>query len=191
MIVIVGLGNPGTKYEKTRHNVGFMVLDKFAANTKAEFKMSEKFNAEVAETTLTFPGERKHVRTLLVKPQTFMNNSGDAVSKIVNFYKVRIEDQQLIVHDDLDIDLGTLRIRLSGSSAGQKGVGSIIDKLGTDKFARFRMGIKPEGGQTKPAEEFVLEKFRPEEMEVIEGEIDEAISELFEAADKGLAPRSI
>jgi PTH1 family peptidyl-tRNA hydrolase len=191
MIVIVGLGNPGTKYEKTRHNVGFMVLDKFAANTKAEFKMSEKFNAEVAETTLTFPGERKHVRTLLVKPQTFMNNSGDAVSKIVNFYKVRIEDQLLIVHDDLDIDLGTLRIRLSGSSAGQKGVGSIIDKLGTDKFARFRMGIKPEGGQTKPAEEFVLEKFRPEEMEVIEGEIDEAISELFEAADKGLAPRSI
>lgn len=191
MIVIVGLGNPGGKYEKTRHNLGFMVLDKFAMETKAEFKMSEKFNAEVAETTLTFPGEKKHCRTLLVKPQTFMNCSGEAVSKIVNYYKVRTEEQLFVVHDDLDIELGKIRIRLNGSSAGQKGVGSIIEKLGTDKFARLRMGIKPEGGQPKPAEEFVLEKFRPEELKIVETEVGEAVKELFDAADKGLAPRSI
>jgi PTH1 family peptidyl-tRNA hydrolase len=191
MIIIVGLGNPGQQYAETRHNLGFMVMDKFAEDVKGEFKHSDKYNAEIAETTLTFPGEKKHCRTLLVKPQTFMNNSGEAVAKLVNFYKVRTEDQLFIIHDDLDIELGAIRVRLSGSSAGQKGVSSIIEKLGTDKFVRFRMGIKPEGGQSKPAEEFVLEKFRPEEKEVVAEEITEAVKEILEGIDKGVAPRSI
>jgi PTH1 family peptidyl-tRNA hydrolase len=120
-----------------------------------------------------------------------MNNSGEAVAKIVNFYKVRTEDQLFIVHDDLDLPLGTVRIRLNGSSAGQKGVGSIIEKLGTDKFPRFRVGIQPEGGRTKPAEQFVLEKFRPEERDALAEEIQETVKSLLESIDKGVAPRSI
>lgn len=191
MLIIAGLGNPGRKYEKTRHNVGFMVLDKFAENEGTSFKFSEKFNAELAEATITFPGEKKHVRVLLVKPQTFMNNSGEAIAKLVNFYKIRTEDQLMIVHDDLDIELGTLRIRLNGSSAGQKGVQSIIEKLGTNAFVRFRVGIRPEEGQTKAAEEFVLEKFRPEERKVIKNEVGQIVEELLKACDRGIIEKSL
>lgn len=199
MILIVGLGNPGKKYEGTRHNVGFAVLDKLAAEIKAQFKMSERYNAEIAEETVQFATKR--VRVMLVKPQTFMNNSGEAVAKIVQFYKFRTDDQVWVVHDDIDIDLGTIRVRISGSSAGQKGIESIIKKLGTDKFVRFRVGIKPatdpasatanSGKQTKPAEEFVLEKFRPEEKKVIEGEIKKAVEMLFECMDRGVIQTSI
>jgi PTH1 family peptidyl-tRNA hydrolase len=189
MILLVGLGNPGREYEKTRHNVGFMVLDKFAKNEKAVFKQSERFNAEIAEVTIQY--KTKRVRMLLAKPQTFMNNSGEAVSKLVNFYKLRTEDQVFIVHDDLDIDLGMMRIRLNGSSAGQKGIQSIIDKLGTDTFVRFRIGIKPDGGQTKSAEKFVLEKFRAEERKIIDKSIDKTIAMILESCDKGIIETSI
>lgn len=191
MILIAGLGNPGKHYEKTRHNFGFMVLDALAKELKCGFKMSEKFHAEVAEPTVTFPGEKKHVKVMLAKPQTFMNNSGQSVEAIAGFYKLRYEDQVWVVHDDLDVDLGQIRIRVSGSSAGQKGVQSIIDHTGTEVFPRFRMGIRPEGGQPKPAEEFVLEKFTPTEQKIVEGEIDEAINMLFEAMDKGIINKSV
>jgi PTH1 family peptidyl-tRNA hydrolase len=191
MLLIVGLGNPGDKYEKTRHNVGFMVLDKFAAKEGVSFTYSSKFDADLAELTLTFPGEKKHVRVLLAKPQTYMNNSGVAVVKLANFYKLRTEDQVLVVHDDLDIELGMTRIRLNGSSAGQKGVQSIIDNLGTDNFPRFRMGIRPASGQKKSAEDFVLEKFRAEEKKIIGKEIDEVIKELLDACDKGIIVTSV
>lgn len=191
MITIIGLGNPGKEYEKTRHNIGFMVLDKLADEFKVEFKKTEKFNSETAEATITFPGEKKHVRVLLAKPQTFMNNSGEAVSKIANFYKLRTEDQLWVIHDDLDVDLGSIRIRLKGSSAGQKGVQSIIDKLGTDRFARFRVGIRPKEGQDKAAEEFVLEKFKPSEKKIIAEEIDETVKIINESLDKGIIEKSI
>lgn len=191
MILIVGLGNPGKKYEKTRHNVGFMVLDRLAKELAGEFRTSEKFNAEIAEATATFPGEKKKVRLILAKPQTFMNNSGESVIKLVNFYKFRTEDQVWVVHDDLDIELGTIRIRISGSSAGQKGIESIIEKLGTDKFVRFRIGIKPQEGQPKAAEEFVLEKFRPEEKKLIDEQIIKVVESLFHAMDRGIIKTSI
>lgn len=191
MILIVGLGNPEKKYDKTRHNIGFRVLDAFAKLENVEFKMSEKFNSEVAEATLTFPGEKKHAKILLVKPQTYMNNSGDAVSKVVNFYKLRTEDQVIIIHDDLDIPLGKIRIRLNGSSAGQKGIQSIIDKLGTDKFTRFRVGIKPEEDQSKPAEQFVLEKFNPKEKKIIDKIINDIVKLLIESIDHGVVNTSV
>jgi len=191
MILIVGLGNPEKKYDGTRHNVGFAALDHFANEIKTEFKMSEKFNAKLAEATVTFPGEKKHCRVLLVKPHTYMNLSGDSVSKIVNFYKIRTEDQLWVIHDDLDIEIGTLRIRLNGSSAGQKGIGSIIERLGTDTFVRFRVGIKPEGGQNKPAEQFVLEKFRPEEKKIITTEIKQLSEILLDSLDKGIVKTSL
>jgi PTH1 family peptidyl-tRNA hydrolase len=189
MILIVGLGNPEKKYDGTRHNVGFAALDYFAKEIGAEFKMSEKFNAEIAEATVQF--DTKRVRVMLAKPQTYMNLSGESVAKIVNFYKFRTEDQVWVVHDDLDIEIGAIRIRLKGSSAGQKGIGSIIERLGTDCFVRFRVGIKPAEGQTKPAEQFVLEKFRPEEKKTIEQEIKELTKIIIDSMDKGIINTSL
>jgi PTH1 family peptidyl-tRNA hydrolase len=191
MLLMVGLGNPGKEYKKTRHNVGFMVLDKLAKQEGSTFSYSNKFDTDLAEATLTFPGEKKHVRVLLAKPQTFMNKSGTAVLKLVNYYKLRTEDQVLVIHDDLDIELGTIRIRLNGSSAGQKGVQSIIDNLGTDKFARFRMGIKPKEGQRESAEAFVLKNFSSQEKKLLDQEIDEVIRELIHACDQGIIVTSI
>lgn len=191
MIVIAGLGNPGKKYENTRHNVGFMVLDKLKEEFNTSFKTSDKFNSETAEATLTFPNEKKHVKVLLVKPQTFMNESGEAIAAISNFYKLRAEDQLWIVHDDLDIDLGSIRIRLKGSSAGQKGIESIIEKLGTDRFVRFRVGIRPKEGQKNPAEEFVLEKFKSSEKKVVAEKIEEVVKIINESLDKGIIEKSI
>lgn len=189
MILIAGLGNPGKHYEKTRHNFGFMVLDALAAELKAEFKENKKYHAETAVTTVPF--KTKHVRVLLAKPQTFMNNSGQAVEELRSFYKLRLEDQVWVVHDDLDVDLGTIRIRVNGSSAGQKGVQSIIDRLGSDEFTRFRMGIRPAGGQPRAAEDYVLEKFRTEEIEIVEGEVKQAVQMLIEGLDKGIITTSI
>jgi PTH1 family peptidyl-tRNA hydrolase len=191
MILIVGLGNPEKKYEGTRHNVGFRALDALSKEIGADFKMSEKFNSEIAESTMVFDGEKKHAKVMLVKPQTYMNNSGEAVAKLVNFYKFRTDDQVFVIHDDLDIELGMIRIRISGSSAGQKGIQSIIDKLGSDKFVRFRMGIKPKSGQPKPAEEFVLEKFRPEEKKIIDVEIKQVVDLVIESIDNGIIQTSI
>lgn len=191
MILVIGLGNPGKEYAQTRHNVGFMVLDQLAEKEKVTFKYSDKYNADIAETILIFPKEKKHAKVMLAKPQTFMNNSGEAVSKLVNFYKLRTEDQVFVVHDDLDIELGALRIRLNGSSAGQKGIQSIIEKLGNDNFIRFRMGIRPKEGQTKAAEEFVLEKFKPDEKKIIDKEIIKVIEMIIGACDRGIIQTSI
>lgn len=191
MILIVGLGNPEKKYDGTRHNVGFAALDHFAKKLEAEFKESKKYNSEIAETLVTFSGRTGRTRVLLAKPQTYMNNSGEAVAKLVTFYKLRPEDQLWVIHDDLDIEIGTLRIRLNGSSAGQKGVSSIIEKLGTDSFVRFRVGIKPTTGQNKPAEQFVLEKFRTKEKNIIEEEIGQLSEILLESLDKGVLIKSI
>lgn len=188
MILIVGLGNPGKKYEGTRHNVGFMVLDKLAEDLGAAFEYSDKFQAEIAQTTLTFKGRTGRTRLVLAKPQTYMNLSGSAVAKILNFYKLRPEDQLWVVHDDLDIKLGTTRIRLNGSSAGQKGIESIINSLGTNEFIRFRVGIRPTDGQKESAENFVLKKFAKEERRIIEDKVANIVSTIITAIDKGINP---
>jgi len=191
MLLIVGLGNPDKKYQDTRHNVGFMVLDALASNLGAEFSKSEKFNSEIAETVLTFEGRTGRTRLLLAKPLTYMNRSGDAVSKIINFYKLRPQDQVWVVHDDLDIEVGTLRIRLKGSSAGQKGVQSIIDQLGTDEFARFRVGIGPIDNRMINAENFVLEKFDKKEKQIIDEEIKSLVENIKLAIDKGITANTL
>jgi len=191
MLLIVGLGNPDKKYKDTRHNVGFMVLDALASNLGAEFSKSEKFNSEIVETVLTFEGRTGRTRLLLAKPLTYMNRSGDAVSKIINFYKLRSQDQVWVVHDDLDIEIGTLRIRLKGSSAGQKGVQSIIDQLGTDEFARFRVGIGPIDNRMINAENFVLEKFDKKEKQIIDEEIKSLVENIKLAIDKGITANTL
>lgn len=127
--LIVGLGNPGTRYAKTRHNIGFMILDQMTKKQGIDFKYDKKFEAEMAETE----------SVKLAKPQTFMNNSGEAVRKIKDFYKIDNEEI-IIVHDDVDLEPGKIRVSLGGSSAGHKGVQSIIDEIGED-FWRVRVGV--------------------------------------------------
>ncbi len=153
MFLIVGLGNPGEKYEKTRHNVGFMVLDLLHQHIEAEAFHEEKpFHAMVSIC------HTKQKKLILAKPLTFMNNSGDTVSKLMAYYKVPLENV-LIVHDESDIEFGTLRLHSGKSSAGHNGVASIIVRLGSSEFLRLRIGIRPVASKAKKAETFVLKPF--------------------------------
>ena len=147
MKLIIGLGNPGKEYEKTRHNVGFMVLDKVKKEMDLkEFSYSKKFDAEVS----------MNKKVVLLKPQTFMNNSGKSVANFCNFYKIKSKDV-LIVHDDIDFQLGKIKIGFNESSAGHNGIKSIIKEIGTKEFWRFRVGINSK--ENRNAEDFVLNKF--------------------------------
>ena len=149
MKLIIGLGNPGTKYEKTRHNIGFMVLDVLIKN--------EQFDSK---------------KVKLIKPQTFMNNSGQEVKKITDYYKIKPEDI-IVIHDDIDLPLGKIKIQQNRSSAGHKGVQSIIDSLGTKDFTRMRIGIRPEE-LIQETEKFVIQKFTQEEQDIINETIKKA-----------------
>lgn len=160
MKIIVGLGNPGPEYQETRHSVGFMALDRIASEYRFDkFHLEKKFEAEISE------GNIKQEKCLLVKPQTFMNRSGESVQKILNFYKQDIKNL-IVIHDDLDISLGELKIAFDRNSAGHKGVQSIIDSLSSKEFKRIRIGIKVED-QKVPTEKFVLERFGKAEEEKI------------------------
>lgn len=132
MKLIAGLGNPGKEYEKTRHNSGFLAMDELAKKCSLDF--SEKWNALIAKKNIN--GET----VLFMKPLTYMNESGHAVSQAVNYYHIDPVDI-LIMHDDMDLPVGSLRIRKKGSSGGQKGMKSIIDQLGTSDIARIRIGV--------------------------------------------------
>ncbi len=156
MKLIVGLGNPGERYQKSRHNVGFILLDKFAADNNLKWRRVEKFNSEVADYSNGF----------LIKPQTFMNNSGDAVSKLANFYKISFDDL-IIIHDDVDLPLGVIKKQKGKNSAGHHGVENIIEKLGTKDFWRIRVGIgKPEDTNI-PVDEWVLQDFGENELDIV------------------------
>ncbi|HKZ37406.1 MAG TPA: aminoacyl-tRNA hydrolase [Chryseolinea sp.] len=158
MIVIVGLGNPGKEYEKTKHNIGFLFLDMIQTDWKfPKFHLDKHFTAEISKGT--YEGQD----ILLVKPQTFMNVSGQAVLSIQQFYKLQPENFW-IVYDELDLPWGKIRIRTEGSSAGHNGIKSIIAALGSEQFHRFRIGIQPE--HFEPGQErqgTVLSKFTKEE----------------------------
>lgn len=171
MKLIVGLGNPGEKYKKTRHNIGFMALDMLASKRQsASWRMQNNFNAETSEGSIN--GEK----IILAKPQTFMNESGKAVKAIINYYKINIADI-IVIHDDLDIALGAYKVARNRTSAGHKGVQSIIDALGTKDFTRIRIGI--EAAETEiPTEKFVLENFSREEERTINEMIEKTISEI-------------
>ena len=156
--LIVGLGNPGKEYRGTRHNVGFMVLDQLAED------LGEAFS-RVQANSLVISTNRTGKRILLAKPHTFMNLSGQAVASLLKFYKVPT-DHLLIVHDDIDLPLGTLRMRPGGGSAGQKGLISIIERLGTQEFPRLRVGVGRPPGQ-KEAADYVLQDFSKADREVL------------------------
>jgi peptidyl-tRNA hydrolase, PTH1 family len=131
--LVVGLGNPGVRYANSRHNAGFMVVERFASEHGFAFSR-KRFNAQFVE------GNLEGKRVMLAKPQTFMNSSGEAVGKLYSFYKIAPEDL-LVVYDDLDLPLGKIRMRSLGSSGGHHGMESIIGHIGTSAFPRLRIGI--------------------------------------------------
>ncbi len=164
MKVVVGLGNPGSRYEGTRHNVGFDVIDDLAQAPDTG-RFQEKFQAQVAEQRA---GEEK---VLLVKPQTFMNLSGRALRQLVDFYQVPLEDV-LIVCDDINLPLGKLRFRARGSHGGHNGLRDIQNHLGTTEYARLRIGV---GAPEDDTVDYVLSRFRPSEAPVIEEALANAV----------------
>jgi PTH1 family peptidyl-tRNA hydrolase len=152
--IIVGLGNPGKKYEQTPHNIGFAVIDELANIMSCALKGSLRFNARLGKAV--WNGEK----VLLVKPQTYMNNSGEAVGAVVRYQK---EDPSgvVVVSDDADLELGFLRVRVGGGSAGHKGISSLVQHLGTKEFARVRVGVG-KGREGQGLEAHVLQRFSAE-----------------------------
>lgn len=166
MKIFVGLGNPTPEYAATKHNVGFMLADLLAEKISAD-NWREKFNSLVAESF--FDGEK----ILIVKPQTFMNLSGEAVAPIMNFYKIDAENL-IVAHDDMDLPLGTIRLRPKGSSGGHRGVESIIKHIGTQNFPRVRIGVgRPPQNWT--VNHHVLSPFTQIDAEIISKTLEELI----------------
>ena len=157
--LIVGLGNPGRKYLETRHNAGWHLLDTIAREY-ADFQFNEKRSKG-----LIARGELAGVKVALVKPQTFMNLSGEAVGPIAHFYKIPSE-RILVAFDDLDLPLAKLRLRPKGGAGGHKGMHSVIQHLGTQQFPRIRLGIGRPPGRM-PVEAYVLQKFKPNEWDAM------------------------
>jgi len=157
-VMIVGLGNPGPVYRHTRHNFGFLALDELADELNIQVKRL-KFKAMIGE------GKFNDSKVVLVKPMTFMNESGRAVAPLLRYFKVPFSNL-LVIHDDLDLPLGTLRLRPSGGTSGQRGMASIITHLGTQDFPRMRLGIGRPPGQMDPVD-YVLKNFLPSENELL------------------------
>jgi PTH1 family peptidyl-tRNA hydrolase len=154
MKLVVGLGNPGRKYEKTKHNVGFMSLDHYAKSNKLKFKKESKFNGE----------SLKIGDLVLLKPHTFMNNSGLSISSTMKYYDIDIQDV-CIIYDDLDLPLGKTRLREKGSAGGHNGIKSIIAHLGTEAFRRVRIGI--DKNPLYETKDYVLSSFSKKETQVM------------------------
>ena len=177
MKLIVGLGNPGKQYEKTRHNIGFMVLDALQKELSEykinKWELSKKFNAEICGVTVSH-----NDKIILAKPLTFMNDSGIAVQLIAHFYQLSHRDI-IVVHDDKDIALGEIKVQTDRSSAGHNGVQSIIDHIGTQDFTRVRVGIKRanERGMQDTAK-FVLSKFGLFERKKVDEVIKKSVEEI-------------
>jgi peptidyl-tRNA hydrolase, PTH1 family len=164
-MIIAGLGNPETKYKNTPHNIGFETIDVFAKeNDFFDFSLSKKFKAKITEKD----------GVVLAKPQTYMNNSGESISALTNFYKNK---DIVVVHDDIDLPIGKIKTSKNRGSAGHKGVESIIKEIGTKDFIRIRIGVLPE---KKPAnvEKYVLTRLKKEDKEIIIEEAKKAIYEL-------------
>ena len=167
MKLVTGLGNIGEKYCFTRHNAGFMVIDKWALKNNLSFKDDKKLKCFI--TKFNFNGED----IILAKPATFMNLSGEAVIAIMNYYKIDVKDI-LIIYDDIAIDLGRLRFRPNGSDGGHNGIKSIIKHIGTSDFARLKVGIGPQ--PPIPSENYVLGTFTKEQAEILKPTLSRAVS---------------
>ena len=175
--LIVGLGNPGREYKETRHNAGFMLLDRLAQ------RLGEKFT-RLESRALVTKATYQEQRLILAKPQTYMNNSGPSVMSLFKYYRVNSPDL-MVVHDDVDLAFGSIRIRPGGSSPGHRGVDSIINALGSKDFSRMRLGIgRPPGNRS--TQDYVLEKFLPEEVDFLDGIIAKGVDAVQEYLTNGL-----
>jgi PTH1 family peptidyl-tRNA hydrolase len=172
MKIVLAQGNPGIKYEHTRHNVGFLALDFYASKQKIEFQSKSKFHADIAETSID--GDK----VLLVKPTTFYNETGKAARALADFYKVETTDI-LVIHDELALPFGTLRTREKGSDAGNNGIKSLNAHLG-ENYARIRVGTHNEIADKQGSYDFVLSKFSAEESEKLQKDIFPKISDLID-----------
>ncbi len=176
MKLIVGLGNPGKKYEKTRHNVGFLVLDALHERLKSDhiskWDHNKKFKAEIAGVTYNTE------KLILIKPQTFMNESGVSVQLVANFYKIQAKDI-IVVHDDKDIPLGEIKVQQDRGSAGHNGIKSIIQYMGTQDFWRIRVGVASTNAKKmEDIADFVLSKFGLFEKGTLKLKIQHAVDEI-------------
>lgn len=189
--LIVGLGNPGKEYIGTRHNTGFDVIE--AVSKELEVKSSNKRWTTPRDTPAEIiEGELANKRVVLTKPTTYINESGRAVAAVVEKYDLNLSrgNALLILHDDLDLLMGTLRLSVDSSSGGHKGVQSVIDALGTNVFLRLRVGIGPNAtpdGHRIPSEKFVLDKFRKEERKKINATIARGVEVIAVLLRDGLA----
>ena len=165
-VMIVGLGNPGPAYRHTRHNFGFLAIDELSDALNIQVKRL-KFKAMLGE------GRFGDSKVVLVKPMTFMNESGRAVAPLMHFYKLPLSNL-LVIHDDLDLPLGTLRLRPGGGTSGQRGMASIITQLGTQEFPRMRLGIGRPPGQMDPVD-YVLKDFLPSEQDLLKIVLQRAV----------------
>jgi PTH1 family peptidyl-tRNA hydrolase len=165
--IIIGLGNPGTKFKETRHNVGFMVLDKFAEkNNFPDFNLQKKYNALISENIV------EDDKIILAKPQTFMNESGKTAKELLKDNRSE-ETNLIVIHDDIDLAVGKMKIVKERGSAGHKGVESIINNIGNDRLIRFRIGIGSENSEQKTkAMSIVLKKFSKTEQKIIDETIN-------------------
>jgi len=175
--LIVGLGNPGLAYRHNRHNIGFMVADVLAQKLEIPLKRV-KFKAQIGN------GKVEGIPVIIAKPLTYMNNSGEAVAPLVHYFKVPLE-RMLVIHDDMDLPLGTLRMRPSGGSAGHNGMLSIFDKLGTNAIPRLRVGIGRPPGRMDPAD-YVLQDFPKNEEELLNMVIAQACEAVLAFITTGL-----
>ena len=179
--LVAGLGNPGREYESTRHNLGWVVLDALAKQQGLAWKHAAQFEAEVARWDYA-PGSTRW----LVKPLTYMNASGRAVGNLARFYKIEPE-QVAAVYDDLTIDLGLVKVTVSGSAGGHNGVTSLLEHVG-DGFARYRLGIGPKDPPQMDMADFVLGKFTPEQQSLVTQKLDTYVSGLELLLARGIEP---
>ncbi len=175
--LLIGLGNPGREYRDTRHNIGFMLIDRLVVRLDAR---GMKVQSKAIVTTATYQ-DRK---LILAKPQTYMNLSGHSAQGLLNFYKIPVENM-LVAHDDLDLPFGTIRIRPKGGPGGQKGMASTIEQIGTNSFPRLRLGIGRPPGRMDPAA-YVLQNFSKDEFKSLSEIIDRAADAALEFVMNGV-----
>ena len=173
MKIVLAQGNPGAQYAGTRHNIGWIILDEYAATIGAEFKPDKKFAANIATTTIN------DEKILLVKPVTFYNETGRTARALIDFYKLEATEDILVLHDDLSLPLGTVRVRDKGSDGGNNGIKSISSHIGPD-YWRIRIGIWDEKRELQPDADFVLSRLPTDGTRLVQEKISPVVTERIE-----------
>ena len=173
MKLVIGLGNPGNNYENTRHNMGWMAIDQFAKDNNVEMHLEPKFQGILGSIVIN------NEKTILLKPVTYMNLSGESVIKVMNFYKIEADDI-LVISDDLDSPLGRVRLRAKGSAGGHNGHKNIAQHIGTENYKRIKLGI--DRSDVIPVIDWVLKKFTKDELKEIESALKKASDAIYDFA---------